>query len=435
MTDKVAFRPYGSELPEGIKNLHGCTYLVKFDMLQLPDPEAIPAEQYEFKNPRSLTERGQQDLFDKQKNADLRNSIKEKTLMQPFICRWKRIGDKVSIQMVGGERRHRAISYLIHKKELVKDPTTARLNDVLEYEYDFNSADKVYEYVVCQIYACKDDIEALSLAYTENDCRVNQGPGHDIAVVMELRRYGANDEKIMATMSKDEKWLRDTDKLIADLPADCLKSLIEDHIDREAALEILTIKEKYGEETACKALEVANLASARDYKKKFDQLTSKILEAREQEEIAEGDVVDAQFHNDEEAEQEAKKTVEAAQAKVKRLASERQKTKQTTDRNQVRDGFKTVTNTTKPRPTTLRGPKIEECYIAPLQNLVGMGGRNRDHDYLAPTDALNLAIKLCRGIMSGDADCMEIVRLHYKKISINAEPDIQDDEPDDDENN
>jgi SOS response regulatory protein OraA/RecX len=173
--------------------------------------------------------------------------------MTPFVCRWKRGEDgKLYIQMVGGERRHRAVDFLRRKKELVKDPRTASLNDRMDYEYQYRPADEVYHQVLCQIYAVSDDIEALAFAYTENDCRINQGPGHDVAVVMELRQAGASDERIMEVMSKDEKWLRDTDSLVEQLGEATLKELIEDRIDREAALELLHVKEKHGEDVATK---------------------------------------------------------------------------------------------------------------------------------------------------------------------------------------
>lgn len=433
MNARNDFRPYGSELPEGVKHLHGALYLVKLDLLALPDPEAAEgqANKYEFKNPRSLTEKGQNDLFDKLKNAHLRDSIKEKTLMSPFICRWQKNGDSLAIQMVGGERRHRAISFLVKKKELVKDPESARLNDLLEYEYDYLPADKVYEFVLCQIYSCKDDLDALSLAYTENDCRVNQGPGHDIAMVMEMRRFGATDERIMSTMSKDEKWLRDSDHLINNLTPEWLKDLTEDRIDREAALEIISLKEKHGEELANKALQVAHTASQRDYKKKFEQLTSQIGDARDEAEIAEGSVVEAQYKQNIDAEEKAQATVEAAKAKVKRLSQQRQSTKATTNKKQVRDGLRIV-NGDDPRPTTLRAPKINECYVEPLEKLLQAGGRNVEDEYVASADALNLGIKLCKGIMAGDKDCMEIVRLHCKNLSNNIPP-LQDEEEEEDD--
>ena len=411
-------RPYGADLPSGVKHFHGAMYLVPFDVLKLPDPEGSKTNTdkgYEFRNPRSLTERGQADLFDKKKSGEMRDSIKEKTLMTPFVCRWLRGDNKLMIQMVGGERRHRAVDFLRRKKELVKDPRTATLNENMEYEYEYRPADDVYEFVLCKIYAVTDDIEALSLAYTENDCRINQGPGHDIAVVMELRHAGASDEKIMSAMSKDEKWLRDTDTLIEGLGESSLKELIEDRIDREAALELLVIKEKHGDDVAAKALVVAHEASQKDYRKKFDKLTKTIFAARDDEEIAEGDVTAHEYQGGDGVEK-AKTKLSEAKSKVSRNLNEREKLKPVTDKGHVKDGIRVVQGESR-TPSSLRAAKIKDHYLDTLETLMKKGGRAQDGEYTANLDGLSLAFKLLKGVMTGDTDAPEIIRLHCKGLS------------------
>lgn len=424
--------PYGNDLPEGVKHLHGALYLVKFDLLKLsdPDPEKAVEEskEYEFRNPRTLTEKGQQALFDKRKSQQMRESIKEKTLLNPFICRWQNKDNKLDVQMVGGERRHRAVSWLKSKKELVKDPDSVRLNENLEAEYDYKSADKVYDSVVCQIYAVNTDIDALSLAYTENDCRINQGDGADVAMVIELRRCSASDEKIMATMSKDEKWLRDTDTIISGLNEAILNDLLEDRIERDAALELVSVKEKYGDEVVEKVVAIAHEASQKDYKKRFNRLTAKIESAMTEKELAEGSIVEAGWNEDEEAGEEAaseaKVKLVESDSKAQRAIKERNDDKPVTNTNQVRAGVRNVTGGggggvgvgSGTRSTVLRSQKIKEFYVEPLEDLIKKGGKSIElDDGVANVDALQLAIKLVRGILGGDTEGMDIIRLHYKK--------------------
>jgi ParB-like chromosome segregation protein Spo0J len=82
-----------------------------------------------FDNPRRLTKKGDAELTDKQLSLELRESIKKHTLLSPLICRWAQDGEGYYPQLVGGERRYRALSYLRTKKELVNDPNNVRMND------------------------------------------------------------------------------------------------------------------------------------------------------------------------------------------------------------------------------------------------------------------------------------------------------------------
>jgi hypothetical protein len=424
----------GVELPDGITHLHGAMYLVRFNLLQVPDPDAKCGDEankeYEFRNPRTLTEKGQSVLFDKQKSQEMRDSIREKTLLTPFICRWK----NKAVQMVGGERRHRAVSWLIHKKEMVKDPRSLKFNDDMEPQYDYSPADQVYEFVLCQIYHASNDLDALALAYTENDCRVNQGPGHDIAMVLELRKCGASDEKIMGVMSKDEKWLRDTDNLIAGLDESTLRDVIEDTIDREAALELLPIKEKFNEEVTAKVKEVAKDLADKDYKKRFERLTKRLTEARDEQEIAEGNVADSSFRSDAQQAEDQESLTEAT-AKVQRIAKDRAGDKPKVTPGNVRSGLRVIVGegesedgegTAAPsggarpptQPKALRYAKIKEAYIDVLDDLVKKGGKHPEFkEFTASPDACKLAKKLISALATGDSECIEIIRLHYKGLS------------------
>jgi hypothetical protein len=424
-------RPYGITLPEGVRHLHGSLYLVRFELLQLSDPEVNSSDsqeqKYKFHNPRILTEKGQRVLFDKQNSLQIRESIRDKTLMNPFVCRWRFEAEnelavkRLTIQIVGGERRHRAISWLRNKRELVKDPAYTRLNDNLEYEYEYKPADQVYEYVPCQIYAAKSDIDALSLSYTENDCRINQGEGADVAMVMELRRCLASDEEILSAMTKEESWLRDTDHLIEGLMQEALTDLLEDRIDREGALELLKIRQKFGDEVAGKALAIANDASQKDYERKFLRCTERIEEAMTEREIAEGAVEEAKYQGS--GVEVAEQVVTESTAKVKRTIGERDREKPTTGGGHVRNAHRSMTGGTHrgstpptPKSTVLRAQKIQEFYLDPIEELIRMGGKSTEiDDGEADLDSLALILKMLRAVMGGDSECMEIIRLHYKK--------------------
>ena len=418
------------ELPDGVTHLHGAMYLVRFDLLQVPNPDAKSEgegqKQYEFRNPRTLTEKGQSVLFDKQKSQEMRDSIRERTLLTPFICRWR----NKTVQMVGGERRHRAVYWLIHKKELVKDARSLKFNEDMEPQYDYRPADQVYEFVLCQIYHASNDLDALALSYTENDCRVNQGPGNDVAMVIELRHCGATDEKIMSIMAKDEKWLRDTDNLIAGLDEATLRDVIEETIDRDAALELLPIKENYTEEITAKVKEVAKELADKDYKKRFEKLTKKLTEARDEQEIAEGVVAEATFQGS--GTNEAEAGLGEATAKVQRIAKDRAGDKPKVTPGNVRGGLRVIVGdedegTPAPAsggacpPTTpkaLRYAKIKEAYEDVLDDLMKKGCKHSEFSgFTVSHDAIKLAKKLVNGIMNGDTECIEIIRLHYKGLS------------------
>lgn len=428
-------RPYGVSLPDGIKHLHGALYLVRFDLIQVADPESVSQEEghdYEFRNARTLTQKGQATLFDKRESQKMRESIRDKTLMSPFVCRWKFEGEdalsvkKLLVQLVGGERRYRGVHWLRSKRELVKDPSTARLNDKLEYEYDFRPADQVYEYVLCQIYAVNNDIDALALSYTENDCRVQQGDGADVAMVQELRRCRASDERIMAAMSKDEKWLRDTDALITGLTENALNDLLEDRIDREGALELLKIRERHGDEGCEEARVLANEAAQKEYLKRYERHNRRIDAAMTEKEFAEAAVEEAKFQG--EGVEEAQESVAETTQKVNRTLKERDQEKPTTSGNHVRSASRQLagagthrgggsggSNGQANRSTMLRSPKVKECFIEPMEHLIRVGGKSPEiDDQQADVDALTLALKLIRAINDGDSDGMEIIRLHYK---------------------
>lgn len=400
------------ELPHGVKHLHGTLYLVKFQSLQVSDPDGEKTKEYKFSNPRLLTEQGQKVLYDKQANADIRHSIKRKGLLTPLICRWgKDENGAACVQLLGGERRHRALDYLIRNKEMVVDPSApSRIKENLDCEMAERPADQVYSEVLCQVYSADSDLDALSLSVAENNCRENLTDGHAVAMVNELRRCGATDDRILAILEKDERWLRDTDGLLNNLDQDTLHCLIDDRISRDAALELMSIKDL---PLRKRVLDAANANSERDFKAYYDRLTKRLSSQRDEHEIAEGAIVDAQYSHDALAEEQARQRLAAAEVKIERTRKERAAAAPVTKRKDVRDGIRDVTGEIR-QPAALKPAAIKKHYVEPLEALIRVGGRTAS-GAIASTEALKLSVKLLNAILGGDTDALEIIRLHYHR--------------------
>ena len=110
------------ELPEGVEQVSATFYKIPFDLIHTTDDEDFEEQssEYLFSNPRRLTKQGDSELIDKQLSSELRESIKKHCLLSPLVCRWVKDEEGYYPQLVGGERRYRALSYLRNKKELVK---------------------------------------------------------------------------------------------------------------------------------------------------------------------------------------------------------------------------------------------------------------------------------------------------------------------------
>jgi len=325
-----------NRIPEGCKHLYGAFFSIPFDELRTPDideEDSSDREAYKFKNPRLLTEKGQSELLDKRLSAELRESIKNHTLLNPLVCRWVQEGDDYFPQLVGGDRRYRALDFLIRKKEIVTDPSSLQLNEKGEWVYNQCSADIAYATIPCQVFAVNNDLEALALAWAENKGRINLTEGHEIAEVIKLREVGASDDKIIDILQQDEKWLAESDSLIAKLDADTLADLLENRIDRESAFELCSIED---ESMRSKVRVAANEASKEACNRKIKRIQKQIESALERKEIAEGSIADAEFQEDEVAVAEAKNDLSIAEKKVNRSVKERDATKPVTTLKDVK---------------------------------------------------------------------------------------------------
>jgi hypothetical protein len=220
----------------GVEHLHGNFYKIPFASIVTTDKKE-DNENYSFYNPRLLTKNGIDVLTNKDLSKNLRENIKIRTLLTPFICRWIEKEESLSPQLVGGDRRYRALDYLISKKEMVADPRTPQGSAV--------SADIAYEFVICQVFNCENDLEAATLSWAENKNRIDLTEGHEVAAVMELRRFGASDDSIMEVLQKDSRWLHETDELIEALKSDeeTLNLFCEDKIKRGAIKKLIEISD------------------------------------------------------------------------------------------------------------------------------------------------------------------------------------------------
>jgi len=398
-------------LPPGCKQLYGTLYSVPFECIQIPDvdEEADEDGEYKFNNPRLLTEQGTAELIDKKNSTELRESIKSKTLLNPLVCRWIQQDGKSLPQLVGGDRRYRAIDFLRRKKEIVTDPHSLFLNDDGEWNYKQVSAEEAYATVPCQVFAVASDLDALALSWAENKSRINLTEGHEVAEVIKLREFGASDEKILEILQHDEKWLVETDHLIAALDQSTLTDLIESRMTRACAAELCAIEDV---EMRDKIRIQANEAAQETYQKKIKRYQRNIESALDEREIAEGAVADAEFHNDEDGVKEATVKVAEAQKKVTRTVKERDAESPIATAKDVREAKKPRGDGEEAAPRMLRLSKVKEG-LAYIDSLIQNGGKDLEDpsDFVANLDVLKgIRRAINNNILSNDPDFRSTIK-------------------------
>jgi ParB-like nuclease domain len=320
------------KVPEGCNHLYGTLFTVPFSIIRVPEASSDDNIDYRFENPRVLTEKGTSDLLDKKLSSDLRESIKTHTLLNPLVCRWVKDGEEYYPLLVGGDRRYRALDFLIRKKEIVSDPRRVEMNEKGEWVYEQCSAENAYSYVPCQIFAVNDDLEALALAWAENKNRINLTDGHEIAEVIKLRKYNAGDQCIIDILQRDEKWLKETDQLILSLDTETLADLLESRIDRSSAIELSNIEDV---ELRNKIRISANESSQKSADRKIKKIQKQIESALEEKDVADAEFLNVCSFSDEESEDQdsinqAKFSATEAEKKVKRIIKEKDKIKPVT---------------------------------------------------------------------------------------------------------
>lgn len=404
---------FAENLPQGVQQLYGTLYTVPFGMIIVPDADGNE-EEYKFSNPRMLTEQGTADLMDKRLSADLRESIKSKTLLNPLVCRWVKKDGVNCPQLVGGDRRYRALDFLIRKKEIVTDPRSLHLTDEGEWTYKQVSADEAYATVPCQVFAVPNDLDALALSWAENKGRIDLSEGHEVAEVIKLRKFGATDEKILEILQREEKWLAETDRLIAELDPETLADLIEARMTRSCAAELCAINDI---ELRSKIRTKANEAATETYQKKIKRYQSQIEKALDEREIAEGAVADAEFHDDKEGVAVAEAKVEEASAKVARNVKERDAEAPVATAKNVRDAKAEagVDGKDDEKPLRMLRPSKVQDGVDYLDALIGNGGTCLENPptFVADVEELKLARRILNNnILANEADFAVTIKRH-----------------------
>lgn len=409
-----------NRIPNGCKHLYGSLFSILFSEIRTPDvDENDEFQDYIFDNPRKNTMRGQQELLDKKLSCELRDSIKHKTLLNPLVCRWIQDGDTYYPQLVGGDRRYRALDFLIRKKEIVVDPRSVSMNDRGDWEYSQCPADEAYESVLCQVFAVNNDLDALALSWAENKGRINLTDGHEVAEVIKLRKFDASDERILEILQQDEKWLAETENLIAELDVDTLSDLLEGRIDRGSALALANISNL---DQRSKVREAANNASSEACEKRIKRLQKQVEIALDEVEIAEGSLADAEYQEDEEAIAKAEVGIKEAAKKVKRTIKERDATVPVTTSKDVRKAAVSLgesrsgdaSNNGEDRVRILSMKKIMEGSEY-FDALISANGRCLEGTFIVPVEPLKFVRKILNNILTNDADFASTVRGHFKK--------------------
>lgn len=392
------------KLPSSVQHLHGSLYLVPFSLIELAEPEDNKTS-YQFQNPRSITEQGQSDLSCGLLASELRDDIKNKGLMSPLICRRM---PKDKIQLVGGDRRYRALSFLIRDQTMVVDTSSVVENKDGTLDYGWRLANYVYENVLCQIYFADSDFDALAFSYSENNCRVNFNDGHEIAMLLQLRSYKADDDKIMHVLQKGYDWLQDMDQLVASLDDKTLHELCEGKISLDAAKKLCSIDVKLRPKVMEKASTIIKVKNA-----KKERINGK----RIQKAVKEKDIADLEMQmaiaNDDtnevsQAESHIKKAnVMFADAVVKQ-----------TDGGHVitgRDIDSIIGTSAIKKKRVLSESKIKSEYKDYLTKVENGDKSIGIPKKLTGDDAIGLLIAVIQGILDCRVDCSNVIKEFFKK--------------------
>lgn len=397
-------------LPDGCRHLYGNLFIVPFQSIRTPEiQESVDVDgEYKFGNPRLLVERGQADLLDKKISSELRDSIKNHTLLNPLVCRWIADGDKSYPMILGGDRRYRSLDYLIRRKEQVVDPRVVFMDENQRWSYHRVPANEAYEFVVCQVFACNDDLEALALAWAENKGRINLTEGHEIAEVIKLREVKASDGKILEILQRDQKWLAEVDRLIAGLDHKTLADLMEGRIDKNSAVELLKIEDtNVRDQVRQTAVEQAQ----ETFQKKFQRIKGKLEKTLVAEELAEGAVAMAEGETEK---QEAEEELAKVRADKKSLSKKVDQTRPVATANDVRAASSEISGEERASKRKILQKNQIKDGAEYLSSLIRNNGSCLDGSFTAHIDALRLAHKLMtENILKNNTDWRSTLMDHY----------------------
>ena len=337
-------------------------------------------------------------------------NIKSKTLICPLICRWKRDDSgRFFPQLVGGERRYRAIDYLYNKNELVADPSEFKLNKDGKWKREYIPAQEAYNKIVCQIHMADDDLEALELSWAENKNRIDLTDGHEVAEVIRLRKHGADDDRILKILQRDEKWLCQTDSLIQSLDEDTLNDLVESKINRASALELLSIDDL---DLRSKVREKANEVALENSLKKQKAIDPKINKAINRIEEAEVKLYDSESSGDFESVEEIKIELDSAKEDFKKAVDKKDSIKPIVKPKQVKQAVEEITGESNV-PKVLSSKKIQTC-IDYLDSVIDNSGECKLYKYTVDVSYLQLVKDILQNnVMSNDEEIGLTIMDHF----------------------
>ncbi len=376
-------------MAEGIKHVYGTLYEIAQDTIYIaPKGESGSNIRYLSGNEESLGVG-----FGKADMDRLHDSVQSSGLHNPLICRWVIRDNRLGVQLVDGERRHRTIQRFLSKNEKVFNPETKK----------FVPAKDLYSNLLVRVYDASTDKEAMKLSYQENHSRVAFNDRVDISLVKDLREKDFSDEEILEVTGQKADWLRDTDKLIAALndDPDTLAALSEGVIKRDAALVFIGIEDKTLRK---EAVTVATEYADKQYKKKMEKLSKSIKRAKVQREEAAADEVEATFDKDDAKLETAKGKKGAAAKKIDDKTRERSETRPEVGGRTARKASKNVgAPRTDAPPRAMSNKKITVEFMTPLDTMIKAHGKTEgSEEVVCHPDVLKCMRDVAKAIANGD---------------------------------
>lgn len=332
-----------------------------------------------FANPRQV--KG----FEEGKIQSLANSIKKLGLLQSIGIREMPDGTN---QLIWGERRCRAITLLVEKKEEVFDPETQTLR----------LASEVYEEIPCRILRNCTDEQAIQSAWVENNEHEDLSQADVMDLCDRLHEYGYSRKEICDLLNVSESWLSVTFSFKEKLPTHLYNQLRTGQITRSFAAKILSQPAELRNELQLLAEQIAS-----------ERHQEIIQDLEEEEEMVEERLteIETQVALDEvEDVEKAKKKITRLEKKAEKIQQKKEKVAETGPVLNGKDLDKAIQKSDKAqknKPFSFKG--IHKHYLSRIEELQTQK-KYHDRD-------LNLAKHIAMGIAGGTRNIEEILEEYY----------------------
>ena len=375
-----------------INHVFGNLYKVDYGSIKFSPDEFNPRE---F-GPESKDSQRAGVGFDKESLRALEDTICDKGLFKPLICRF--VNEKLEI--VAGCRSYCAITNA--RKRRRKDC----LNVDTDKKESYKTALSKIEVRIMDL----DDDEARSVAWVENDTAVPIGDVATVQTVKHYRAAGFDDDKIISlTGNKSGQWLRNIDKIIS-LDEKSYSCFCEDNINLSVAQALAEVEDL--EERHILLDFTIKFANARS-KEKVDRAKKSLAKAENKEEIADASVAVANLIGTEEEKESAKDTHEEVLKSVeeKQEAVDQAENSQQAKATDLKKAISTTgTSGSKKISAALREAKIRKLYLNPLAKLIEHDGLNEEGSLVVSVDNLNIAFSIVNGILTGKTDVVAVLK-------------------------